>query len=277
MQKRILNVASRAKQDTLPCYTATTVLNQYGGLAFNNTNPAIIDADTPARSYSGLKWALFFPFAIGYDGTGGQHMNTRATQTTYAVGYKETLRYSTSSAFPWYHRRLVFYSKRQAFETDANAAGYTTVPFFVGGAGGPGYQRTFSLQPSAPVNGTSAYFVLQDLFMGTFGKDWVDPMIAKIDTTQVDLVSDTTYKIASGNQSGVIRHRKTYIPMNHNYYYDHEEDGATPEVNLVFHTKDKRGKGNLLIADFFRAHPSATAGTDLLSFAPHATQYWREK
>ena len=99
-------------------------------------------------------------------------------------------------------------------------------------------------------------------------------MVAKVDTRRVDLVSDKTTIINSGNDSGVFRKHYRWYGMNKNVVYDDDQIGDEQNTS-AFSVTDKRGAGNFIILDIMRVHASGT-GSDLLRFDAETTYYWHE-
>lgn len=267
MNRRIANVASRRKSDNMEHFTNITTANQSGTGGTFALGPSVFIGDADSRT--GFKATVYLPWAIGYDAA--EHATSRANHTIFCRGYKEVIKYETSTSLPWSHRRIIFYMKHAQSAVDTLNKGYA--PNFTSN----GYVRyTQAFATSAVAGGTQEGLLMELLFRGKYSTDWIDPMLATVDTRSIQLVSDTTYRISSGNANGATRVRKQWVPMNHNFYYDYDEADNDPEVNSRVHATGRLGRGDMYIIDFFRAHGTATS-TDQLSFRTHATNYWHEK
>lgn len=265
MTRRIVDAASTKKRDNMMGYTNVTLTNPGGIGGTYTTNSAVIPADNDART--GFKWSIYLPLAIGFDPA--NHLNTRSKPTVYYRGWKEVIKYETTSGLPWLHRRILFWLKDRALAANLGALLYA--PQYTSN----GYSRSFTVVPSTvPTNEGS---VRSLLFKGNYTSDWIDPMLAAVDTNAVKLYSDTTYRISSGNDSGVTKIRKCWYPINRNFYYGYDESGSNPEAHDIYHVSGPKGPGDLLVVDFFRAHQGATSTDDLLSVRMETTLYWHEK
>jgi len=113
------------------------------------------------------------------------------------------------------------------------------------------------------------------VFKGKQNVDWNDFIMAKVDTTRVDLKYDKTRIIQSGNDTGVFKKYPHWFPMNKNLVYDDDEAGDVVESSK-FSVTDKRGMGDYIIFDIFTAHGTGSA-SDILRIQSESTMYWREK
>nr|QTE03311.1 MAG: capsid protein [Gemycircularvirus] len=192
-------------------------------------------------------------------------------------GLSEKLRIQTSSALPWFWRRVVFRLKG-----NASFQAYTALPAGMGTGSGPfwdgsgGMQRLLLNSNSQTVSQSSTVSAQQAfLFKGASGVDWNDPIIAPIDTSRVSLMYDKTVLLRSGNQSGTITERNMWHGFNKNLVYDDDESGYG-EAGAYFSVTSKPGMGDVYVLDQFAGGVGGSA-SDVISFGSNATLYWHEK
>lgn len=113
------------------------------------------------------------------------------------------------------------------------------------------------------------------IFKGQQGKDWSDPLIAPLDTRQIDVKFDKTWTIRSGNEKGTVAERKLWHPMNKNLVYADDEDGKG-ELTDYFSVTDKQGMGDYYIYDMFIPGAGSSSG-DYINITPSSTLFWHEK
>lgn len=273
-RKRILNLTSRKKRDTYLTFTNTngsgaSTTPFQGSLTLNGANQS---GDGTAG------YVIFRPTARNLTQFGGTAPSVvqeamRTATTCYIRGYGEHIRVQTSSAVPWLWRRIVFASKYSGFwQYGSNDTPTTTNLDYVETSNG--YKRAAINQQVN--NAANTINQIDDvLFKGAKGVDWQDRILAPVDTRRVDLRSDRTFKLHSGNQSGYFTEKKLWYPVNRNIVYDDDENGET-ENSTNWSAEDKRGVGNIHIVDLFSPLMGATS-SDLLSIQFTGTVYWHEK
>lgn len=254
-------------------------------LQYSNTNQTtgapIAVARNPytVNGATGTQVCIFMPTAMDLDtNTGGNTVANQAIRTAttcYIKGFAEKLRIQTSSQLPWFWRRIVFRAKNSQFYaySTADTPISTIGPAYVE-VTTSGMQRLWMNQTINGANQTLAN-IEGVLFKGAFTVDWDDRLTAQIDTRRVDLMSDRTTTIRSGNAAGGLKSVKHYIPYNHNLVYDDDETGKE-EVSRYNSVNDKQGNGDLLIYDIFQPGAGATTA-DLLQVVGTASLYWHEK
>nr|QVW56579.1 MAG: capsid protein [Gemycircularvirus] len=270
-RKRILNITSRKKRDTMQ--------------TVSNTNPNTGASQAIANNSAVVNGANqgFFVFAAtgrdltifnGSIGAIGQEAS-RTSTTCYMRGLYENIRVQTSSSQPWIWRRICFkYRGFNAF----NTASTSDTP--LQNSNNPIFENTNGhnrLWLNQNVNGVGNTIAEQYgiLFKGQRFTDWSDPITAATDTRRVDVCYDRTRIINSGNANGVIRDYKLWHPMNKNIVYDDDESGDV-ELTSNYSVKDKRGMGDYYVVDLVSGGAGATS-TDLISFNSNASLYWHEK
>lgn len=267
-KKRLLNVTSRKKRDTMLTWSNTTT----SGASVTNSPGAMY------VSGNGYAFSIWMPTGrdlsqfSGPAGSVAQEAMRTAT-TCYMRGLAENIRVSTSSGLPWMWRRICFKWKGPQMYTVAGADS-PTQPWTPYLESSNGYAREwFNLsvnnQPNT-LNILNSY-----IFKGTQGVDWNDILIAPVDTRRVDLAYDKYRRVTSGNASGQLRDYKIWHPMNKNLVYNDDESGET-EVTAFTSVQDKRGMGDYYVLDIIVPGVGGTA-TDLLAISSTASLYWHEK
>lgn len=196
--------------------------------------------------------------------------NARTVLDPYMVGLRESIEIQVTSGVPWQWRRICFTSKR-----DMSAAlGMTGNSKYFTGLSDASARRTIATLAGNRNTGEQ-YALFELLFQGQNGTDWVDPIVAKTDSTRASIKYDKTMTISSGNEKGVIRKYKRWHSMRKRLVYNGDEQGGD-EISGDFSTRDAPGMGDFYVLDLFRARYGATA-EDILTFSPQATLYWHEK
>lgn len=267
--KKILNLTSRKKRNTMLTYSNTTVQGQSKTVGVGNAY------------VSGNQQGSFLWLATAQDLTDGSARGTvstpaqRSATSCYMRGLNEHIRIQTSSGVPWFHRRLCFTFKGQkpftAFVTETPPVAQPATPYLEAGGG---MQRLFFNQTinGMPTTLTERYAVL---FKGEANVDWNDVLIAQVDTTRVSLKFDKTWTIKSGNANGTVAERKLWHPMNKTLVYDDDESGAS-EVSSYNSVGSKAGMGDFYVLDIIVPGEGGTS-TDFLSITSSSTLYWHER
>jgi len=266
-KKRVLNLTSRKKKDTMLTFSNTTNLGA-------SQTPANAPYYVTGAGASFSLWAAtardLTPGSSGLATVGNE--STRTATTCYMRGVSEKIRIQTSSGLPWFHRRICFtYKGDDPFRTS-----------YTGDTGGAQQYIETSAGMSRlwfnnNINNTPNYLnnVYGTLFRGEQGSDWADVLTAHVATRRVTLKFDKTWTMQSGNTNGIVRERKLWHPMNKNLVYDDDESALT-ESTRYFSANTKAGMGDYYIADFFFPGTGGTSN-DLLRVDSSATLYWHEK
>lgn len=265
-KRSILNLTSRKKRDVM---LQTSNTSSTGAAKAPAVGATVVNGSTGG-------WFYWSPTARDLDTVAGQPNTvsqeaSRTSTTCFARGLSERLDIQTSSSVPWKWRRICFWTKSKEFLASASGATFNYNGWLETSAG---VSRAFI---NSFLNNNNSQQAVQSsiLFAGTEGQDWTDIMVAKVDTRRVDLVSDKTTIINSGNDSGVFRKHYRWYGMNKNVVYDDDQIGDEQSTS-AFSVTDKRGAGNFIILDIMRVHASGT-GSDLLRFDAETTYYWHEK
>ena len=256
----------------------TTFSNTTSAGAFQQPqqNPLFIAGKPGATDVSGI--VLFCPTArslVQFGGAAGSVVQEamRTSTTCYMRGVSEHIRIQTNSPAPWLWRRICFRSRDLRFRQYASADTPGTGAFTFTETSN-GYKRlAVNLMVNSVPN--SINNILDLIFKGVQNVDWTDVILAPVDTRRIDLSSDRTTRLTSGNQSGTFRERKLWHPMNKNITYEDDENGEA-ESTSVFSVTDKRGMGDYYVMDFFSSGIGASS-SDLLSVQYNTSLYWHEK
>nr|QVW56509.1 MAG: capsid protein [Gemycircularvirus] len=263
-KKRILNVTSRKKRDTMLPWTNVTQASQSGSTVYT-TDAAQLAGNNYSNTPAMFIWSPTARDLNRNAGTGSViDMAARSATLCYMRGLKEAVEIQVTSGLPWQWRRIVFTAKGFSNLTP------TTPSFQPYHETSQGMMRTIN-QPGA-VTRTA---VEQVLFKGSSSIDWRDPIIAPTDSSRVTIRYDKVLTIASGNDEGVMRRYNRWHGFNKNLRYDDDETGdsmTTQNWSVI----GKEGMGDVFIVDYFRSRFGA-ATDDILFFNPNATLYWHEK
>lgn len=269
-KRRILNVTSIKKRDTMLTYTNSTAASQSGSTTYSSSVPAIVTGGQTVNGAATFLWcATARDNTISNANTPGTAFNlaTRTSTTPFMIGLKEAIEIQVSSGMPWQWRRICFTFKGPlglTYDTGTSIATETSA----------GWVRVLN-QIAGDPGGGQQYILFEKLFKGQNTVDWNDVMTAKVDNTRVTLRYDSTCSLASGNEDGFIRKYKRWHDMHKTLVYDDDELGGGTNARTLS-TEGKPGMGDYYVVDLFRARTGATT-SDLLSFRPEATLYWHEK
>lgn len=269
-KKRVLNISSTKKRDTMLTYTNSTATAQTGSTTYSANVPAVVVGGQGVNSAAAFLWC-----ATARDNTTSTSagkgtifdQSTRTSSSPYMVGLKEAIEIQVNTGMPWQWRRICFTVKGSLGLTETSSFGLSTET-------SSGYVRVVN-QISGDTGGGQGYILYEKLFRGQNLADWNDPMTAKVDTTRVTLKYDKTCSLASGNEDGFIRKYNRWHDMHKTLVYNDDElgGGMTP---FAYSTTGKAGMGDYYVLDMFRAR-TGSATSDQLSFRPEATLYWHEK
>ncbi|UDN67433.1 capsid protein [robinz virus RP_384] len=269
-KRRILNVTSTKKRDTMLTYTNSTSGTQSGGTTYAADVPAIITGGQGVNQASAFLWcATARDNTVSSGNTKGTRFDQSARTSTspYMIGLKEAIEIQVSTGMPWQWRRICFTIKGTLGLT------YNT-GFSVATETSNGWVRVLN-QVAGDPGGGQQYLLFERLFRGQNTADWNDPMTAKVDNTRVTLKYDKTCSLASGNEDGFIRKYNRWHDMHKSLVYNDDELGGA-EASQNFSTLGKAGMGDYYVLDLFRARTGSTT-SDQLSFRPESTLYWHEK
>jgi len=267
-KRKLINVMSRKKRDSML------------SAAFEGTNPSPESPLTPGTALTMNQ----------SNGNGRVHMTLanlshrylvpnnaayRAYRTdtrTYVKGFSQTYTVIPNSSTAWWHRRIMFASKDEFTTTEV--------------------QQNIGVQPYETTSATALPMrdlgnitegpyndlrnaVLEKLFSGTGGVDWISPFRAKTDKTRVTILSDRSFNYSSGNEVPKPVVRKMYDSINRTIVYDDDEDGLSMTPSPVS-VDSKSGLGNIYLVDFYFC-PAPDEPEDALIVSSQSTYYWHEK
>lgn len=262
-RKRILNMTSTKKMDTMSNFTNYTLDNN-GGTTLTAT-PTVIKGG--GRVY-GFLWCATARQGFTQNKLATKiDKGTRTSQTCYMRGLKENISIQTNTGAPWIWRRICFTAKGNYLDLAQNTA---SAPLY-------------SLTTSGYLRVTTDWLgvdkqkqaLLNPLFRGKEGTDWTNLFSATVDTERVNLKYDKTTTIRSGNNLGTVQTYKRWHPMNKNLIYDDDEEGGL-ETTANLSVKSKSGMGDYYVFDMIIAAGGSTTN-DAMVWDPTSTLYWHEK
>lgn len=270
--KAILNLTSSKKRNTMLQYANTSTTG--GGSVTIGPGPYLLTGALGG-------WSIFSPTAMNLtESTGNNNavanQAERTATTCFMRGFSEHLRVQTSTGIPWFWRRITFCAKATDFirfnpADTPNQTNSGNVPWVDTSNGMERLWFNLNVNSSPQTLATMQGI----LFKGTYNKDWVDPLTASIDTSRVDLKSDRTKCIRSGNASGTVFERKYWYPMNKNLVFDDDESGES-ETSSYSSVIDKKGMGDYYVVDIFTVGTGGSSA-DLLQVTGTSSMYWHEK
>lgn len=261
--KRILNLTSRKKRDNMLSWSNTTVALPVGNATYAN-GAAVLRGDQ-TYIFGWIPTARALTDGTGIGGIVSEEA-MRTAQQCYMRGLKEAINVRTNSGNAWQWRRICFTYKGNSLTTTTNDTPYqyfTQRP--------TGMVRTMNNLNTSP----KGDFLLSVLFRGQQNVDWLNVFNAQTDSARIAVKYDRTRTIASGNDSGVLRTYKHWLPMNKNLMYDDDESGDGM-VTRFTSTLGKPGMGDYYVVDFFQCSDGADS-TDTMSILPESTLYWHER
>lgn len=255
-------MTSQKKKDNMCNYSNVTAAAPVGGANYSS-DAAILNG---GRTYF-FPWVASARSGVDTNNGGADPIDEamRQSSTCYLKGLKERVQIQTSTGMPWQWRRICFTMKGNALlQGDTSGARWSLIT-------SAGHVRLVN-----NIGGTTQGTTLIDLmFDGAYGTDWISPFTAKVDTDVITLKYDRTRIIQSGNANGVMRNYTMWHNMNHNIVYNDEENGDNM-VTGRYSVQGKQGMGDYYVIDIIAAGTGSTT-SDNLSFQPEATLYWHEK
>lgn len=265
-RKRIMEMTSRKKRDNMRMVNVPV----YGGVGQSGSGINLSSAPTTDPTSNRVNF-LLWGSTQRRPTIPNPSVFARAERTStecYMKGLSERVRVVTSGADEWEWRRITFCFRGPGISS-------IQTPNFINTDGV--YRLLYNASQDS--TGTNASLLQSTvygiLFAGVFQRDWDDPMIAGIDKLRVDLKSDRTRFIRSGNQNPVSKIYKNWYPMNKNIFYDDDENGPS-ENSSSYSVADKRGMGDYYVLDIVRCTNPSSGGAQLF-FETDTTLYWHEK
>jgi len=267
--RKVANIAATKKRDNMIACGVTT-----GGALQEPGLPYAMTGDQTTYMFA------FVPSARGVHNelpTAGNPSRgfdfSREHRSTWSVGYSERVTLTSNTGVNWRWRRIVFTMKQlepaQAFPSGTLFNYNTSV------TPNPGYVRTMwdVSQTALP-----RQILQQEIFQGTLGVDYSDPLNATLDRTRIRVLYDQNIAINGHNDEGHWKYRKFWHRNGRKLIYNEKESGDHKNTSEATHynTGGREGDGDLWIVDIFASISSAGAG-DVLTFLPHGTYYWHEK
>ncbi|QCS37579.1 capsid protein [Tortoise genomovirus 17] len=265
-KKRILNLTSRKKSDTMAVNLAYPA----------SADPAAIGNKilTSANPLQATIWcATARPLREIFTNDRGEVTAGRNARTCFIRGLKFNDTYVTDDGEGWRHRQIIFTNKGDLPLGEENE-GDRTISSVTSSDGRETFYRGMA---DLPLESRTPLFAL--LFKGNGNPsagvlDWTDLINAPVDRTRFKVLSDRHVNIRSGNDSGTVLSRKTWVPINKNLVYGDEEVG-NQMFSTYKSTTGKPGIGDVYVLDIFTCI-NVAAGSTML-FNPTTTLYWHEK
>lgn len=272
-RRKIIETVALKKRDDMMLQTYVTATEPYATAA--TQLPAVLRGDfngsgVPADRPLDRTPYAFLWCATARGITDSVSDSARTVLDPYMVGLREAIEIQVTTGCPWQWRRICFTTKRDMVA----ALGTTGNSKFFTGLSDASARRTIATLAGNRNTGEQ-YALYELLFQGQNATDWVDPMVAKVDTTRASIRYDKTMTITCGNERGMIRKYRRWHSMNKRLVYNGDESGGN-EISSDFSTRDAPGMGDYYVLDLFRARNGA-ASDDILTFSPQATLYWHEK
>lgn len=256
--------------------------------AANGTNPAPnatlannqirIAANTISTSFlNGVHTFVFSPTMRYLLPNNASFSAQRTSSKPYIKGIAESYTLLPNDGSVWWHRRIVFASKRLYAEAVTGLAGNGVIQ----AQPDQSTTTTRKLRDMSSDPGSTGYSTLStdlsvDIFHGIYTVDWVDPMRAKLDKTRITVLSDRLVTLKSGNDAPAPRIVKHYTSVNKTIVYQDEENGITMSVS-PFSVTSKSGLGNIYVYDLFECPVPINTTTSTLTISTQQTLYWHEK
>jgi len=266
-RRKIVDLTSKKKKDTM--IPARGPISKADGQV--SLGQTVITAD-PLRQIFPFLWMASGRVPLQNATTPGFPADkaTRSATEVYFKLISEKIEIQTDTASPWLWRRIVFAFQGSDEFLDIGDDSVPTPTLL----GTNGYARftadLYSDSDSAAVNNT----LVNVLFAGKVGVDFVNAMTAPINTQRVKLLYDRTIPIRSGNEQGTIKQFKRNHWIKKRIVYADQEDGGGLDGSE--HSAPTRNSfGDVFIYDLFEA--AQLADGDKLFFEPQATVYWHER
>nr|AMH87722.1 capsid protein [Pacific flying fox faeces associated gemycircularvirus-11] len=265
--KKMLNLVSTKKRDTMLTYSNTSASKPAGDTAYGAHDATLIGG----QSYI-FPWIATARPAITTDNNAGFPIDQacRTASTCYMRGLKERITMQTNTGSAWQWRRICFTMKGdQLYSTDGSNLRWSLMANEVGGV--TGMVRVLN-----SVSGSNAGSTLVDLiFRGKFGQDWNNVMSAPLDQNLITVKYDKTRSIQSGNDDGILPTYSRWDPMVKNFISGDDENGGFEDTRR-YSAGGKAGMGDYYVVDIINS-ALGSAPTDQLILGINSTLYWHEK
>jgi hypothetical protein len=270
--KRILDLTSTKKHDTMM------------GLNVMQTPGTVQVGVSLGSTHNFMLWC---PTARARGGQNNNSAAIRAQDDVYWKGISDHLHIESTTSDPWLWRRIIYTKKTNYALEEVNPSYYVAenmqmnlIPALTGsvppnsGAVAAVYSYSRSLEELPVAN----YGIISErLFQGIRNIDYSSFSTAKVDKSQAHVLYDRTRRITSGNDSGVMRNYKQWIPLNKRMRYANLEEAALDSGDVGRFASDGT-YGNWLddvyILDYFEQSAAAPGS---LNISGNATAFWHEK
>jgi len=269
----MINMLSRKKRDTMMSAAAAAINPDPNSTTVDGALQ--ITGATTTTYHAGYHMTLQCPSHRFLNPNNAAYLALRTDTRPYIRGLAEKYQIVPNDASVWEHRRVVFATKSQFV-----AAVLPNIGAQQSASDGASRRQFRDMSGTTAGNYTTLQTQLYDVvFQGIDTVDWRNPMIAKVDTARVDLISDKKWRLSSGNGVGSGRYKTFWTPINKCIQYDDEENGLSISPSAVS-VLDKRGMGNIFVMDiFFCLNPAdyLNPQSSVLAVSSQQTLYWHEK
>lgn len=265
-RKRILDITSRKKQDSMQVWTGTPF----------SADPNSAPVEMKGNHDYEFCWIATAREKVmpGGDSATVENDTMRTATSCYMRGLKERITILTGSPQPWIWRRVVFcYKGSDLITVDTPTHGVGQLFH----ESSNGYSRFYPnlLDITDPRSAVIGDQIKSVVFKGKIGTDYTSSFDAKVNRERVNVISDQTRQIKSSNDRGVIRTFNHWYPFNKNLVYNENEEGL--DVTDDFYSANSsRSMGDVYVYDMFTCGLGGGVN-DELRLLPTATLYWHER
>lgn len=273
----MINMLSKKKRDTMLSSAPSGVNPPPGGIASGTSIIISPVTGTSNLFETGVHSFLFCPSQKTLTPSNATYTAQRTNTYCYYKGFAETFTFLPNDNSVWWHRRIVFSSRRRYAEENQITSG-SNVLAPAASAGGVSRRKYLDMSESTGTDGFADIqaLIVADVFRGTLDVDFVDPLRAKLDKSQITVHSDRLVTLKSTNDVPNPRVVKHYTPINKTVVYDDTEQGVSIQPSQ-YSVMGKSGIGNLYILDFFECPVPNDTTTTTLNLSSQMTAYWHEK
>ena len=273
----MINIMSKKKRDTMLSSAGSGVNPPPEAVASGSSIILSPFTSTSNLFESGVHSLLFVPSMKPLTPSNATFVAQRTNTYCYYKGLAETYTFLPNDNSVWWHRRVVFSSRRRFAELNQVTSGSGTLAPAVT-AGGISRRKFKDMSESTGLDGFSDIqaLVIAEVFRGSYNTDWSDPLRARLDTTKINVHSDRLVTLRSANDVPSPRIVKHFTPINKTIVYDDEEIGVGMQSSY-YSVQGKSGIGDLYVLDFFECPVPNDTTTTTLNISSQFTSYWHEK
>lgn len=273
----MIDIMSKKKRDTMLSSSGSGV-NPPPDAQPSSTSTILAAFTSSANLFgAGIHSLLFAPTQRALTPSNATFVAQRTSSQCYYKGFAETFSFTPNDNSVWWHRRIVFSTRRRYAEENIVTSGSGILAPAVTGTGIS--RRKFKdMSETTGLDGFSDIqaLIVADVFRGTHNVDWEDPIRAKLETSRITVHSDRLTTLKSANDVSAPRVVKHYTPINKTLVYADLEQGQTMQSS-PYAVNGKQGMGNVYILDLFECPVPNDTTTSVLNVSSQFTSYWHEK